>query len=272
MTVERPVLRYFGGKWMLAPWIISHLPPHRIYVEPFGGAASVLMRKPRSYAEVYNDLDGEVVNVFRVLQNESSALKLGRLLELTPFARDEFEAAYESTTDSIERARRAIIRAFMGFGADANNMDRKTGFRSNSNSSGTAPARDWVNYATVIPEFTARLSGVVIENRDAIEVMKAHDSPETLHFVDPPYPHAVRGDKHRYAVEMTNEQHEALVEALRSLKGMVVLCGYENTIYWWLGWKTLKRETHADGARDRTEVLWLNEAAWSRQSQASFEL
>ena len=86
MTRLRPVMRYHGGKHKLAPWIVSQLPAHRIYVEPYGGAASVLMLKPRSYAEVYNDLDGDVVNVFRVLRNPDQAAELRRLLELTPFS------------------------------------------------------------------------------------------------------------------------------------------------------------------------------------------
>src|SRR4051812_49100283 len=113
IAISRPVLRYFGGKWKLAPWIISQFPPHRIYVEPFGGGASVLLRKDRSYGEIYNDLDTEVVNVFRVLQRHPRRLK--RMLEVTPFARDEWELAYVRVKDPVERARRAIIRSFMGF-------------------------------------------------------------------------------------------------------------------------------------------------------------
>ena len=94
MTPTRPVLRYMGGKWRLAPWILRHLPPHRTYVEPFGGAASVLLRKPRAYAEIYNDLDGEIVSLFRVLRDPEAAAELVRRIALTPFAREEFDGNY----------------------------------------------------------------------------------------------------------------------------------------------------------------------------------
>jgi DNA adenine methylase len=270
MNPERPILRYFGGKWILAPWIISHFPPHRIYVEPFGGAASVLMRKPRSYAEVYNDLDGEIVGFFRILQDLATSAELERRLRLTPFARDEFDNAYTEPKDAIDRARFLVIRAFMGFGSDGHNPDSgKTGFRANSNRLGTTPAHDWINWPDEIKRFTARLEGVVIENRDAKEVMRQQDSPETLHFVDPPYVHATRGAKHSYRCEMTNEQHEELCDFLKTLKGMVVLCGYDHPIYERIGWETVRREAHADGARDRIEVLWLNPAAVKAQAQQS---
>lgn len=269
MTPERPVLRYFGGKWVLAPWIISHLPPHRIYVEPFGGGGSVLMRKPKTYAEIYNDIDGEVVGLFRVLQDKVSARDLETLLRLTPFARDEFNLAYEETTGPVERARRLLIRAFMGFGSNGHNSNERTGFRANSNRSGTTPAHDWANYVDCLPAFTERLNGVCIENRDAKEVMTQQDSEETLHFVDPPYVHSTRGVTKGYRFEMTDSDHKALCAFLSTLRGMVVLCGYENAIYDRLGWETIKREAHADGAKDRTEVLWLNPAAMSAQSQRS---
>lgn len=268
LAPERPVLRYFGGKWILAPWIIEHFPPHKVYCEPFGGAASVLMRKPRSYAEVYNDLDGRIVGLFRVLQDTATAAELERRLNLTPFARDEFDLAYEPAPDQVDEARRLIIRAFMGFGSDGHNMaNGKTGFRANSNRSGTTPAHDWTNWPENIKAFTARLAGVVIENRDAKEVMAQHDAPNTLHFVDPPYVHETRGAKHSYVFEMTNEQHEELCAFLPTLQGMVILCGYHNPIYDRMGWETRTREAHANGARDRVEVLWLNPAAVAAQAQ-----
>jgi DNA adenine methylase len=138
------VLRYHGGKWRLAPWIIEHFPTHRVYVEPFGGGGSVLMRKQRSYAEVYNDLDAEVTNLFRVLRDEATAIELARRVRLTPFARDEFLDAYNGAEEPVERARRMVVRGFMGFGSAAATRDHKTGFRSNVTRSGTTPAVDWV--------------------------------------------------------------------------------------------------------------------------------
>jgi DNA adenine methylase len=269
---SRPVLRWHGGKWMLAPWIIGQLPPHRIYVEPFGGAASVLMQKSRSYAEVYNDLDGDVVNLFRVLQDSERAHRLLQLIEITPFAREEFERGYEPTTDPVERARRLIVRSFMGFGSNGHNARVPTGFRSNSDRSGTTPARDWVNYPDALRAIVTRLRGVIVEHRDALAVMRAHDGPDTLHFVDPPYmpdtrslanPWDIKYRGGMYAHEMDAADHEALLEVLTTLSGMVVLCGYPHGLYEkWLGtWTRVERPALADGARPRTEVLWINRAA-----------
>jgi len=276
MTPTRPVLRWHGGKWRLAPWIIGYFPSHRIYVEPYGGAASVLMHKPRSYAEVYNDLDDDVVTLFRVLRNPAACLHLIELLRLTPFARAEFFNAYEIASDPVERARRLIIRSFMGFGSNAHNAAaRKTGFRSNSNRRGTTPAHDWHGYPDCCAHIIERLQGVVIENRPAMQVMQQHDGAETLHYVDPPYLPETRsgnagGVTQGYAHEMTVEQHQELLDFLKTLRGMVVLSGYASPLYdrQLKNWRRVTRRAFADGGGQRVEVLWMNEAA-SRGTQTS---
>lgn len=257
MNRPRPLVRYHGGKWMLAPWIIGHFPPHRCYVEPFGGGGSVLLRKPRSYAEVYNDLDGEIVNLFTVAREQGE--QLAKLCELTPFARVEFAQSYQPSPDPLEQARRTLARSFMGFGSNAHN--KATGFRANSNRSGTTPSHDWMNYPDCLRITVQRLRGVVIENRDALVCMKQHDAPETLHYADPPYVFSTRSDGHGdYSHEMTDADHQTLASALRELTGMVVLSGYRCDLYdsLYAGWKRIDKHATADGAAKRIESLWLS--------------
>lgn len=266
---SRPLLRWHGGKWLLAPWIISHFPPHHVYVEPFGGAASVLLRKERAYAEIYGDLDAEVVNLFRVLRDAVKAAVLTEQLRLTPFARLEFQEAYCPGENDIERARCLVVRSFMGFGSDGATGEYRTGFRSNSKRSGSTPAQDWRNYPDALAAIIDRLRGVVIEHEDAIAVMQRHDGAGTLHFVDPPYLLDLRSRTHRrpgggtYRHELSEVDHKALLAVLRELKGMVLLCGYPSDLYDAAlpGWCKVERKSLADGARPRTEVMWINPAA-----------
>lgn len=264
---KRPVVRWHGGKWILAPWIISHFPDHRIYVEPYGGGGSVLLRKHRSYAEVYNDLDDDVVQLFRVLRSTSESKALVRAIKLTPFSRIEFNEAYQPHENPIERARRTIIRSMMGFSSDvvgktisaSRGFRPGTGFRANSNRSGTTPARDFANYPNILEQVIERLRGVVVEHRDALECMAQHDSPETLFYADPPYPHSVRSKQRgSYNHEMTEQDHERLLDFLKGIKGYVVLSGYQHPLYDSLGWNCVKKKAFADGALERTECLWLN--------------
>ena len=265
MTPTRPVMRYHGGKWKLAPWLIGFFPAHRVYVEPYGGGGSVLIRKAPAYAEVYNDLDSEVVNLFRTLRDRGDELRTK--IALTPFAREEYRASYEVSTDPMEQARRTMVRSFMGFGSNSLNRSIQSGFRSNSNRSGTTPARDWSNYPNAIESLIERLRGVVIENRDACEVMLCHDSATTVHYVDPPYVHETRmtataHGAHGYKFEMTDADHERMAETLRELSGMVVLSGYGCPMYDRLfgDWTRFERRALADGALERTEVVWINPA------------
>jgi DNA adenine methylase len=273
VTVDRPALRWHGGKWMLAPWVIAHFPPHRLYTECFGGAASVLLRKARSYAEVYNDLDGSVVNLFRILRSDR-ANDLISAVTKTPFARAELELSYHPTDDEIEFARRLVVRSFMGFGSNGHNIEVRTGFRAASNRSGTTPAHDWANLPEALRQVAERFVGVVIENRPAIEVMRQHDGPHALHYVDPPYLPQTRSNKsrrgklryHAYAHEMDDAEHGGLLQDLRKLAGMVVLSGYPSTLYddALHDWMRVERRARADGAKPRIEVLWINKLAASR--------
>lgn len=231
----------------------------------------MLLRKPRSYAEVYNDLDVEIVNLFRCLRDEHLRARLIEQLRLTPFSREEFKAAYVDSDDPVERARRLVVLAFQGFGSNAP-AKRSTGFRSNSNRSGTTPAVDWAHYPDALAFAVERLQGVVVENLPAVDVMAAHDGPEAVHYVDPPYVHATRSrnDRQRsYNHELTDADHVSLLAFLRTLRGAVVLSGYAHPIYdeALADWRRIEKATHADGALDRTEVLWLNPACVARLDQ-----
>lgn len=267
----RPVLRYHGGKWRIAPWIISHLPAHRIYVEPFGGAASVLMRKPRAFAEVYNDLDDEVVNVFRVLRDADASEQLRESCELTPFSRTEFWATYEPTDDPVEQARRTIARSFMAHGSTHRRRHR-TGFRARAWRQRASGARTWVGWPDQVPMYVDRMRGVTVENRPAIEVIAQQDSASTLFYVDPPYPLSTRtsvrngpgSDGERaYVHNLTDDEHRELIETLRSVEGMVVLSGYSCPLYNELlpDWRQVSKDTPADAGVWRTEVLWISPGA-----------
>lgn len=246
---------------MLAPWIIAQFPAHRTYVEPYGGGASVLLRKSRAFAEVYNDLDEEVVNVFSVARDNPAPLV--RALELTPFSRAEFDLSYQPTKDTIERARRTIVRSFQGFGTDGVHSRNKTGFRGQSQRSCTTPAHDWRNFPDALRVLIERLQGVVIERKPALEVIEKYDNASALHYVDPPYVHSTRkrvDNARGYHHELKDSDHRQLSELLHTVKGAVILSGYHSPLYDELygKWARIERTgPFADGAQERTEVLWM---------------
>lgn len=267
-TPKRPVLRYHGGKFRLAPWIIGHFPPHRCYVEPFGGAAGVLVQKDRSYAEVYNDIDGDIVNLFRVLRDPGKCVRLIDLLLLTPYARDEFDAAYEASGDPVERARRTLVRAEMGFGS-AGATKGRTGFRIDTRRKYGTAQDLWTRFPEALALVCERLQGVMIENRPAIDVIRQHDAVDTLIYVDPPYMHETRSggikQARGYAYEMRNSDHAELLATLNDCAGMVVLSGYATDMYvealkGWSVATTSARISAGRGTALRTESLWLNPA------------
>lgn len=223
----------------------------------------MLLRKTRSYAEIYNDLDGEICNLFTIARNHKAALI--EACTLTPFARQEFVLSYQPSDDPLEQARRTLVRSFMGFGS-ASVSKQISGFRANSNRSGTTPAHDWANYPAALSATCDRLSGVVIENRLAAQVIQHHDSTDALIYADPPYVLSTRYLKnktHCYRHEMDDAAHRELAAVLHQVKGMVVLSGYGCELYdndLFADWMRIERPAFADGAKERIEVLWLNEA------------
>lgn len=268
MTVTSPVIRYHGGKFRLAPWVMAFFPPHRIYCEPFGGAAGVLMQKPRAYSEIYNDLDGDLVNLFRIMQDDNQRQKLTELLVLTPYARAEFERAWKPARNSLERARRLVIRAQMGFGS-AGATKGTTGFRIDTKREYETAQHVWAMYPSNLAAIGLRLTGVLIENRPAVDVMRNHDTLNTLFYVDPPYVHKTRcritgkGSARGYRHEMDDAEHHELLNALQNLDGMVVLSGYPNPLYdealqGWERHTTTARISGGRGTSLREEVVWLN--------------
>jgi len=265
----RALLRYFGGKWAIAPWVIAHLPAHRIYVEPFGGGASILLRKPRSPIEVYNDLDEEIVGIFRVVQEPRTCSALMRRLRRTPYARREFERAFEPSRDPIVRAARAITRAYQSFHHEALFNSGKTTFADARHAhGGHGKAHEWASYPRSLVAVCKRLHGVIIECRDALDVIRAQDAPDTLFFVDPPYLPATR-TKSGYRHELDNTAHRTLLERLRAVQGMVVLAGYPSAFYDDLlpDWRRVTRQHHAAGSNlPRTEALWISPRAVQQTS------
>lgn len=256
---SRPILRWHGSKWRIAPWVISHFPKHTVYVEPFGGAAGVLLRKGRAVTEVYNDLDAELVNMFRVIRETPS--ELARALMLTPYARDEYQSLYQSTDDVLERARRFISRSFMGM--QSKGAIKKSGFDARTNPGGyTGRLRSFADTPEEVVAVAGRFTHVLIENCEALDLVSRYDRPDALIYVDPPYLAETRSGK-IYNHEMTDRQHSALLERLRSLSSMVIISGYPSELYdaALSDWARHTLRAHTDGGTERLEVLWINPKA-----------
>ncbi len=273
MTVTSPIMRYHGGKFRLAPWIMSFFPDHKTYVEPFGGAAGVLLQKPRSQSEVYNDLDGEIVNVFETLRDPEASARLQELLVLTPYSRSEFEHSYQPTDDPIEQARRTLVRAHMGFGS-AGATKGITGFRIDSAREYGTASHLWARYPEQIATFCKRLNDVIIENRPAAKVIENHDREDTLFFVDPPYRHDTRDSRSydAYRHELTDDDHSELLQLLSSAEGMVILSGYDSDQYNDIlkGWDKHTKKARISAGRGtgtRLECVWLNPQCAEQQRQ-----
>jgi DNA adenine methylase len=255
---------WYGGKYSHLDWLLPLLPDTVHYCEPFGGSAAVLLNRKPASVETYNDIDGEVVNFFRVLRDQQEALI--ESIGLTPFSREEFRRAIslEENLSDLERARRFFIRARQvrtGLAQTASE-GRWAHCKLTSRAGMAGAVSRWLGSVEGLSEIVQRLLRVQIENDRAIDVIKRYDSRDTLFYCDPPYPHDSRGDRNAYAFEMTDEEHRSLANVLRSVEGKVALSGYDCSLMQELygDWQSIKAPEKLCHSikTTRQEVLWVN--------------
>ncbi|GEO27478.1 DNA methyltransferase [Alicyclobacillus hesperidum subsp. aegles] len=256
---------WYGGKYSHLSWLLPLLPATNHYCEPFGGSAAVLINREPSPVETYNDVDGEVVNFFRVLRDHRD--ELIEVIALTPFSREEFVEAIcepvEGLSD-LERARRFYIRARQartGLAQTASPGRWATCRNTSRRGMGGAVSR-WLGSPQDLVEIAGRLIRVQIDHRPAIDVIRAYDSPDTLFYCDPPYPHESRGDSKAYSFEMTNEEHIALANVLHDVQGKVAVSGYHCDLMDQLygDWNCIDADPRlCHSVKEmRQEALWVN--------------
>ncbi len=260
----RPPMKWYGGKFCLAATIVSLLPPHHTYVEPFGGAASVLLNKPPSRVEIFNDRDARLVNFFFVLRDRAD--ELIQSVTLTPYSESEFCLSKQSKGDPVERARRFLVQYRQSFSGLGEAFARSARHRSRCRMAENVAS--WLsNIDDNLPQIVERLRCVEVHCRSATDLIKQYDSPNSLFYCDPPYVHSSRraGSRAMYAFEMSDDDHRELAKVLKACKGKVVLSGYPSPLYTKLyrSWRSVsvdvpirlpagKQKTH------RNEILWFN--------------
>lgn len=250
----KAILKYPGAKWRLSEWIIEHFPEHKVYCEPFFGSGGVFFNKEPAYIETINDIDGNIVNLFRVCREYPE--ELAKLIEMTPFARDEFKACYEISADPIEQARRTLVRFHQSFGTSNSS---KNSWRNVQTYGGPRCATMWNCLPDIILKCCERLKNAQIENIDAIELIRRYDNENTLVYCDPPYLQSLR-KKNIYAFELSDEKHIELLTAVKNSKSKIIISGYDNKIYndALSDWNIDEKTTTVQMGLHRVEKIWMN--------------
>jgi len=270
---------WYGGKANFLGRLRPLVPHARIYCEPFGGAASLLFGREPDPVEVYNDIDGRLVNLFRALQDPRRFRRLRRRLRQTLYSREEFVTALEALdSDDPDTAAWAF---FVAQNQAVAAMPRSQGNWARAFVSkrgmGQKPSA-WITKVGRLNDYRARVMRVHIDHRPGVEVLRYWDRPDTVFYVDPPYVHSTRrlkgrGNSHKYLFEMTDLAHAELVDALLALEGAAVVSGYDHPLYCPLvkaGWERQEFGTFAMATRlgrnstvrpPRTEVVWRNHHA-----------
>jgi DNA adenine methylase len=256
---------WYGGKFSHLDWLLPLLPQCRHYCEPFGGSAAVLLNREPSPVETYNDLDGEVVNFFRVLRDHKEALL--EAIGLTPFSREEFYLACAPPPEDIgdiERARRFFVRARQvrtGLAQTAS-LGRWANCKNTSRAGMSGVVSRWLGSVAGLADIAERLLRVQIENRPALEVIGLYDAEDTLFYCDPPYPHEARGDDKAYGYEMGEPEHREFAARLKHIRGRAAVSGYRCALYddLFRDWRCIAapvKRCHSI-KKPRQEVLWTN--------------
>lgn len=258
--VSNAVIKYHGAKWGVAPWVISHFPEHRSYLEPFFGSGAVLFTKSRSAIETVNDIDGDVVNLFDWIRKDPA--RLAHAIRFTPYARDEYDrawAAQYTETDNFRRAVNFYIRMMMGHGFRT--TGEKVGWKNDVQGREAAyAAKCWAKTPEVIIQAAERLRGVQIENRPAVELIRRFNYQNVLIYADPPYMLGTRQNRKQYRHEMTDDDHMELLEAIKAHRGPAIISGYDSDLYnrELKGWYKDGRTSFTQTASKRREILWMN--------------
>lgn len=248
------VLKYPGSKTRIAKWICSFIPEHEVYLEPFFGGGAVFFNKKPARIETINDLSSEVYNYFKVLREKPEDLI--HLLKLTPYNREEYNTSFIKNENCIERARRFAVRCCQGFGCS---NKYKNGFRSSIGKASPRTTAFWNNFSETLRQASSRLLEAQIENQEAIKLIERYNKEEVFIYCDPPYPLTVRKN-YLYENEMTDLEHIALLNVLKSHKGKVMISSYENDLYNYhlAGWRKEFKKTTAECSIKRTEVIYMN--------------
>jgi DNA adenine methylase len=258
---------WYGGKYSHLDWLLPLLPECHHYCEPFGGSGAVLLNRPPAPAETYNDMDEEVVNFFQVLRDQKEELLYQ--IGMTPFSRAEFIKAIETNGNGthlsdLERARRFFTRARQvrtGLAQTAS-IGRWANCLNTSRAGMAGAVSRWLGSVEGLESIATRLLRVQIEHDTAANVIKRYDSPETLFYCDPPYPHESRGDAKAYSFEMTDQEHVQLSRLLHRVKGKVAVSGYkcDLTCDLYKDWQIHREKPKKAMSikKERQEILWTN--------------
>lgn len=257
------ILHYPGSKWSLADWIIDHMPPHRTYLEPYFGSGAVLFNKEPVALETINDISGDVVNLFRIIREQPA--ELARVVQGTPYARDEFKAAHTLAADDVERARRFLVRCWQSIRVKTGSI---SGWRCRATAEDAYRPRQWNDLPENIAAVAERLKLVQIENRPALQVIARYNRPDVLIYADPPY---LLGGRNGaiYESEMSEADHAELLDALLAHTGPAILSGYDSPLYSskLSDWRREERQQVIETGQSRTEVLWINPVAAGQVGQ-----